>query len=373
MKKSTTSKLLTGAFALLLIVAASCKKDQANPALNSNNIKSSSISASAKITGSYANGFFIINEGWFAHGTGSVSFYNYATQQIQDSVFTNLNPVTSTLEYGTIFNNQMFLVSKVGGPVVVTDPNTMVEIARIAAASGNNWQAFVGVTAAKGLLSSATGVFPFNLTTYTTGAKLTTVTGNVADMIKAGNYVFVLSQTKGVVILNVADYSAAKTIAGMTVAFAQTPDGSVWAAGGTSLIKINSATLAVTTITVPFTVNGSWAAWHPGSITASTTENSIFLADNGTETGATAIYKYIDGNAASLSAPFISVAAGKELYGAGVGYNTTTNQLVVNTVRSGFGTNFGFNDLDFYNATTGALLKDIPFSGYYFPATYVFH
>ena len=372
MKTSLTSKLLTGAFALLLLAAVSCKKDQSTPALNSSNLKPGSISASAQTTGNYANGFFIINEGWYAHGTGSVSFYNYATQQIQDSVFTNLNPVTSTLEYGSIFNNQMYLVSKVGGPVVVTNPTTMTEIARIAAASGNNWQAFVGVTTAKGLLSSATGIFPFNLTTYTTGTKLTTVTGSVGDMITAGNYVFVLSQTQGVVILNVADYSVAKTIPGMLVAFAKTPDGSVWAAGGTSLIKINPTTLAVTTITVPFTVYGSWDAWHPGSITASTTENAIYLADNNTWYGGTTIYK-CTGTAASLSTPFITLPTGKELYGAGVGYNAALNQLVVNTVKSGFGTNYSVNDLDFYNTTTGALIKDVPFSGYYFPATFVFH
>jgi hypothetical protein len=116
-----------------------------------------------------------------------------------------------------------------------------------------------------------------------------------------------------------------------------------------------------------------WAAWHPGSITPSTTENAIFLADNNTWYGGTTIYKYIDGNAASLNAPFITLAAGKELYGSGLGYNPGLSQLVVNTVKSGFGTNYSTNDLDFYNATTGALVKDVPFSGYYLPATYAFH
>jgi hypothetical protein len=365
--------------ALLLAALASCQKEQQEPASNQFSGKSTSRSLSSTVTGKYTNGFFIINEGWFGHGDGSVSFYSYDTNTKTDSIFTkenpgkNLDPATSTLEYGTIFNNQLLLVSKVGGPVVVCDANTMKEVARIPSASGNNWQAFVGIDATHGLLSSATGLYPFSLTTYTTGTKLTTITGNIADMVLAGNYIFVLSQSQGVVVLNASTYAVIKTIPGMLVAFAKTPDGSVWTAGGTSLLKINSATLATTTITVPFTVYGSWAAWHPGSITASTTENAIFLADNNTWYGGTTIYKYIDGNAASLNAPFITLAAGKELYGSGLGYNPGLSQLVVNTVKSGFGTNYSTNDLDFYNATTGALVKDVPFSGYYFPATYAFH
>jgi hypothetical protein len=378
MKKTIITKIFAGAAMLLVLAATSCKKDQESS--NGPKLSGKPFGAThATTTGKYSNGFFIINEGWYGHGDGSVSFYSYATNTKTDSIFTkenpgkNLDPATSTLEYGTIFNNQLFLVSKVGGPVVICDANTMKEDGRIAAASGNNWQAFLGVSTTKGLLSSATGLYPFNLTNYTAGAKLTSITGSIGDMVLSGNYIFVLSQTKGVVILNTADYSVAKTIAGMVVAFTKTPDGSVWAAGGTTLIKINPANLAVTRITVPFTVNGSWDAWHPGSITASTTEQAVFLADNGTFSGGTTIYKYIDGNAASLTSPFITTATGKELYGQGLAYDASDNELVVNTVQSGFGTNYGFNDLDFYNAGTGSLISDLPFTGYYFPATYAFH
>ena len=329
--------------------------------------------------GKYENGFFIINEGWFGHGTGSVSFYRYDTKAKEDSIFTKenpgktLDPATSTLENATIFNNNLFLVAKVGGPVVVTDSYSLKEIARIPAVGGSNWQGFVGVDNTKGLLTSGSGLYPFDLTTYTAGAKLTSVTGSIGDVVKAGNYIFVLSQTQGVVILNASDYSVAKKIPSMLVAFAKTPDGSVWAAGGTSLVKINPATLDVTTITVPFTVFGSWAAWHPGSITASTKENTIYLAKNGSFSGGSIIYKYVDGNAASLQTPFITLPAGKVLYGAGIGYNAQTDQLVVSTVQSGFTTAFSVNDLDFYDTTTGALKTDYAYSGYYFPATFVFH
>ncbi|MGF7039213.1 DUF5074 domain-containing protein [Mucilaginibacter lappiensis] len=377
-KKSTIMKLLPYAFPVLLMgMVSSCKKDAVNPMQDVNSATAKTLKVQA--VGKYDNGFFLINEGWYGHGTGTVSFYDFGTGVISDSLFTkenpgkNLNPTSSTLEYGTIFNDRLYLVSKVGGPFVVADSHTLKEIARIAAKSTNDFRAFVGIDATKGLLSTGSGIYPINLSTLALGTKLSGVTGQVGDMIKAGNYVFVLSQSNGVVVLNASTNAVVKTITGMLCAFTHTPDGAVWAAGGTQLIRIDPATLAVQTITVPFSIYGSWAAWHPGSITASTTENAVFIARNATFSGGTQVYKYTATNSASFTTPFVTVPAGRELYGSGVGYDGIHNQLIINTVHSGFTTNFSFNDLVFYNAATGAQINDIAFTGYYFPAVAVFH
>jgi hypothetical protein len=334
---------------------------------------SDQVSYHVHVYGKYENGFFIVNEGWFGHGTGSVSFYGFDTKKKQDSIFTkenpgkNFNPTTSSMEYGTIFNSKLVLVSKSGGPVVVTDAYSLKELGRVASKGSNSWMAFVGVSNAKGLLSSADGIYPFDLTTYTTGTKLTGISGAVGDMIKAGNYVFALSETDGVVVINAATNAVVKKIAGMDVAFAKTPDGYVWAAGGTSLIKINPSTLAVTTVALPFTAYGTWFAWHPGSITASTKTNTVYIANNGMFNGGTTIYKY-DGTAASVQSPLITIPKNKELYGAGVKYIPQTDQLAVTTVEPGYGTHYAVNNLYFYN-TSGALARNLAYSGYYFPAT----
>ena len=335
----------------------------------------------ALTSGGYSNGFFLINEGWFSHGTGEVNFYSYATGTLQDSIFgannpgKNLNPATSTLEFGTIFNGQLYLVSKVGGPLVVTDPTTLVESNRIAASSTRDWRAFVGVDATHGLVSSQTGIFPLALPALTVGAKLAgpSISGQVGDMILSGNYVFALSATSGVVVINASTHAIAKTIAGMVVGFTKTSDGTVWAAGGTSLLKIDPTTLDTATIALPFTVNSSWDAWHPGSITASTSENAVFIANNGTFTGGTTIYKYIVGTPSSVASPFITINSGDELYGSGIGYDASNNTLVVTTVQSGGLNNYSVNDLDIYNAGTGSLISDLNYSGFWFPAIAVFH
>ena len=358
---------------------ASCTKNQEMSARQETAGTRLAANLETLATGPYSNGFFLINEGWFSHGTGEVNFYSYATGLLSDSIFghanptKNLNPITSTLEFGTVFNGNLYLVSKVGGPLVVADQNTLIESNRIAASTSRDWRAFVGIDSTHGLVSAQTGLFPLALPALTVGTAIPGVTGQIGDLILSGNNVYALSQTAGVVIINASTHAIVKKIAGMTVAFTRTSDGTVWAAGGTRLLKINPSTLDTATVALPFTVNNQWAAWHPGSITASTSENAVFIANNGTETGATAIYKYIVGTPSSLSTPFINIATGKETYGAGIAYDASADHLVVTTVKSGFGQNYSTNDLDIYNAGTGALISDLGYTGFWFPAIPVFH
>lgn len=192
-------------------------------------------------------------------------------------------------------------------------------------------------------------------------------------MTKSGNDIFTLSANDGVVVLNAANYSIAKKIPGMLVGFAQTGDGSVWAAGDSSLLKINSSNLETQTIKLPFEVHGTWGFWHPGSITASTEENAVFIGANGSYSGGLSIYKYVNGSSSSVNTPFINIATGKELYGKGLAYKGSGDELVVTTVQSGFGENYSFNELVFYSASTGSVSKDVPHIGYFFPAMPVFH
>ena len=364
MRKSITLKLLPYVLpALLLATISSCKKDHT--------VKIAPI-------GKYENGFFIVNEGNYGHDHGgTITYYDYKTGTLTDSTFTKENtgkafdPNTSSLEFGAIYEGKLYLLTKSGGPLVVADALSLKETGRIEAAAANDWRAFVGIDKNNGLVSTSNGIYPINLQTVTLGAKLPGLTGEFGDMVKAGNYIFTLSATDGVVVLNAADYTVAKKITGLEVAFAKSIDGAVWAAGGTTLARIDATTLAVQNTTVPFTVNGSWGAWHVGSITASTTTNAIFLASNQPYEGGTDIYRYVPTNNTSLSAPFITVPAGTEMYGKGLGYDAKTNQLVVTTVHTGF--DFNDNDLIFYDAGSATLLKDMKFTGNYFPAEPVFH
>ncbi len=327
----------------------------------------------------YENGFFIINEGWYGNGSGTVSFYRYDTNGKEDSIFTksnagkDLGPNTSSLEFATVHDNKIYLLTKSGGPLVVADAKTMKETGRIASAVTNDFRALIGIDASKGLLSTSDGLYPLVLNTLAIGTKVPDITGEVADLTKSGNYIFALSAADGVVVLNAADLTVAKKIAGITVGFARTGDGVVWAAGNKELIRIDPASLDTTQIHLPFDINGTFGFWHPGSITASTKDNAVYIGANLLFSGATDIYKYVPGNNSSVDNPFISLPAGKELYGSGISYNAEKDQLVVSTVQSGWGTNLSINNLSFYDPVTGSLSRDTPYTGYFSPAMHVYH
>jgi hypothetical protein len=332
------------------------------------------------VYGQYENGFFIANEGSYGNGSGTLSFYRYDTQKKEDSVYTKVNPGadmgpnTTELEFGTVYNNKIYLLVKGGGPLVQADAYSLKETGRIPTAASNDFRALLPIDTTKALVSTGSGIFPLNLQSVTLGAALPAVSGEVQDMVSAGSYIFVLSANDGLDILNASDLSLKKTIPGIQVGFAKAMDGSIWAAGGANdsmLVKIDPSTLDTTNVALPFEVNSTFGFWHAGSIVASTKENSIYLGSNAAYTGAMAIYKYVIGTPSSVNTPFINIASGKETYGAGIVYNPGKDQLVVTTVQSGGG--YSVNDLDFYSPATGSLITDQSYSGYYFPAIPFFH
>ncbi|SFE51414.1 protein of unknown function [Chitinophaga sp. CF118] len=350
-------KLYPWLLALLVLVMASCSKDE--------NITT--------VKGRYDNGFFLLNEGSWGNETGSVHFYSYDTDSLYLYVYEKENTGTGdtlgtnkqVLEFGTIYNNKLYLVVNLGGPLVVTDASTLKETGRI-----NNLpdraHAFVGVDNTRGLISTVNGIYPVNLSSLTTGTKISGIDGSVTDMIKAGNYIFVLSANNGIVALNAGDYSVAKVIGAATTGFAIGKDGSVWAATVNSLLKINASTLAVDTINTSFDVYFNEYNYNSGSIVASTTENAVYVTS-----AYTMVYKYIVGNAASLTTPFITLPANHYLFGKGIAYNEKKGELVLNTTNDIYGGTV--NTIYSYNATTGAEGNNFIYNGKYYPAMAVFH
>ena len=326
--------------------------------------------------GAYENGFYLINEGWFGHGTGTVGFYRYDTQQLEDSVYVKTNPTkdllptNSTLEFGTVYNEKLYLVSKVGGPMVVADPYSLKEEQRIPSQQGNDWRAFLGISETKGLLSSSDGIHKINLETLQIEGEIPEISGQIGDMEKAGDYIFVLSQREGAIVLNATSYEIEKRIPGMNLGFAKTADNNIWVAGDTKLLKINPNNLETEEIELGFSANGSWGAWHPSSITASA--NAVFIVKSGAFGGGNEIYKY-ENEFASLEEPFIKLPENEVFYSTGLGYNPDTHQMIVRTVRDGWGENFSYNKLHFYNSDSGNLEETKSYEGYYFPAAPVFH
>ncbi|MBC9933833.1 DUF5074 domain-containing protein [Chitinophaga qingshengii] len=328
-----------------------------------------------KVTDKYDNGLFIINEGWFGHANGSVNFYRYGEDTLYQNVYERENPgktLGTTVDYGTVFNNRFYIVSK-DAPMVIADAHSLKEIGRTPKLTGNA-NAFCGVNSSTGLISTTDGVYPVDLGAFTVGAKIAGITGQAGSMIRAGGYVFVMTETAGIVVLNASDLSVATTLVKAEVGFARTPDGTIWAGQGQNLYAIDPNSLTVQTIALPFPLYGAWGAWNPTIIAASTIENAVFLTQtNSWGINGKQIYKYQSGNPASLQTPFVTLPDNRELYGGGFRYNPANNTLVALGVEPGYGQHFQFNTLFQFNATTGAVVKNVQYNGFFFPVIPVFN
>jgi hypothetical protein len=331
----------------------------------------------ATAVGKYTNGFFIANEGWFGHGSGDLHFYDYSTNTLSLNIFAAENPgktlggSSNTLQFATVFQDKLYMVVKAGGPLVVADANTLVETARLATCPDNDGHVFLGLDATHGLLSTGGGVYPIALPGLTTSAKLPGVSSYTGDMIKAGNYIFVHAQTEGIVAYNAGTLTVAGTFGVANLCFAQGTDGGVYAVKADSLIRIDQTTLARTALKLPFTAPSPWGAWRHSAITASPADNAIFIVRNNGFAGGTTLYRYVIGNPASVSTPFITLPSGQFFYGAGAAYDASNNTLVVTTINGAF--TGSVNTVLRYNASTGALINSTVYNGWYFPAMPVFH
>lgn len=335
----------------------------------SNSVGKNSLTFNLHVWRKYENGFFILSEGQFMTASGDVNFYDYGLDTLYTKAYSAENPGstigsnTSTLQFGTIIDSKLYLVGKYGGPMVVTDAKTLKETGRIASLPGNNGRALIPVNTTTGWLSTVDGIYPVTLSNLALGTKIAAVNGDARDMVKAGNYVFVLSPSEGIVILD-ANQAVVKTISGTVTGFTSGKDGSIWAASVSALIKINPATLAVDSVKTGFDVRYNEWDYTPGSIIASTAEDAIFVASGSN------VYRYVPGNTGSLGTPFITLPAGQYFYGQGIAYDKNKNQLVVTATGNLYGDNN--NSLHLYNAANGTLTHTLSYTGYYYPGMVVF-
>ncbi|NLZ95362.1 MAG: DUF5074 domain-containing protein [Bacteroidales bacterium] len=318
----------------------------------------------------FSKGFFIVNEGQFGKGGGVVNFYNSITNKVDTNLFVKINPgkdLGNTTQFATIYNEQMYLVSK-QGDLVTANPNTLVETGRIKdfnkeAADGH---AFCGVTAELGLVSTTKGIFKLNLSPLSLGDKIEGITGTIGELLQYREHVYAVGNNK-IYVLNTNTWEVDKTFdngkSGLTVS----KDGMIWSTHDNLLLKINPYTLEMNTIAMPNdikTTNNPWA-WTQGSLTASKQENALFFVSGMN------IYKYVIGDIASLNSPLFTVPSGRMIYGTGMSVDPKSNQVLVTTI-DGYGLDSAKNNLYFYDGTTGTLKKNLFYEGMWFPSMILF-
>ena len=269
----------------IMLILSSCNKDDDNT-----------------WNGSFSNGIFIVNEGPFGTGTGTITYFNPDINLVKQDIFEMINgrPLGNIAQSMTIHKGKGYIVLNNAGTVEVVDIDTFKSDTTISGLVNPNQ--FLVVDDKKAYVSDWIGhVAVVDLTTNTISKTIPAGTGPDA-MVKSGNYVFV-ANTGGFGVdstITIIDFITDKVV--KTIKVGESPNamvadgnGRIWvmckgigfagypAAGDTpgSLIRINQETL-----TVDFTYKFSSAGDHPEKLVINKQKTKLyFLHNNG-------IYKF---------------------------------------------------------------------------------
>ena len=345
----------------------------------------------------FTKGYFIVNEDWFGHINGSVNFVD-TNGNINYRVYSeanNNNTFGATTQYGTIYGDKFYFVSKQaadggdtqytpGGRLVIADALTMKKIAGFDNIGGGDGRSFVGVDEKTGYIGASNGVFLFDIANMKVGSLIagtgggSQYLGQIGNMIRTSQYVFAVKQSAGILVIDPKTNTVVKTISGAFHSVTQAKDGSVWGIQNKKIIAIDPLTFATTEYAIPTTQYlGSWGAWNAGSFTYSNKQNALYWMNsvNSFTSGAQIIKFDVATKTFNESFATLPGQTGtyKQIpYGAALRIDPVSDQIIVNTTESGFGAHYQKNWIHTFD-NTGKLIDTKVLNDYYwFPAMTVF-
>lgn len=246
--------------------------------------------------GAFSNGIFIINEGPFKTGTGTITFYNPDSNLVRQDIFEMVNhrPLGNIAQSMTIYNGKGYIVVNNAGKVEVVDVATFKSEATIT--NLVNPSQFLVIDAAKAYVSDWIGhVAVVDLVKNSVSKTIPAGAGPDA-MVKSGNYVYVansggLGADSMVTVIDFITDKVVKTIKVGDVPSGMVADGNgrIWImcngkgfngwsqAGDTpgKLIRIEPATL-----TVDYTYNFTSSNLHPEKLVINKQKSMVYFLYN---------------------------------------------------------------------------------------------
>lgn len=350
--------------------------------------------ATVALPENFEDGFFIVNEGWLGHDNGSINWIagdGVAYYNVDKKTNNGVNVLGNTSQYGIVYGDNMYVMSKQAPSLVVMDARTL-EVRKSFDEIGGDGRAVLGVDENKVYVGTANGIFVLDTSTFslsTTAIAGTDGTGQTGMMARVGKYVFATKQGVGVLVIDPETDTVVETIentdvCGLTV----TKDGTVWAGAEGNLMRIDPVTLGTETLALPNSIVSPWGTWMPDKLCAAVDENALFYAyGTGSWTNSeTSIGKLLIDEEGQISTDpdfnFVMPAANDDskhqLSYGGIGVDPHTGKLVVLTTQSGYGANYSYNWVHMVNTLTGAVEKTVVMKNddgedyYWFPAMPVF-
>lgn len=344
-------------------------------------------------TTDFTNGYFIVNEEWFGHTNGSLNFVD-SQGNIDYRVYSSINnneAFGTTTTGGTIYGDKIYFVSKQaadggdtqytpGGRLVVADAKSLKKIATFNTIGGGDGRSFIGVDQNTGYIGASNGVYTFDIANLKVGNLITGTSGKgqIGNMIRTSQYVFVVTQSKGILVIDPITNTVITTITGTFHSVVQAKDGSVWGIQGKKLINIDALTFALKEYAIPTTQYlGSWGAWNAGSFTYSNQENALYWMNsvNSFTSGAKIIKFDIASKTFNEDFAILPGQTGtyKQIpYGAGLRLDPISDAIIVNTTESGYGAHYQKNWIHTFDAKGGLTDTKILNDYYWFPSVTVF-
>lgn len=333
----------------------------------------------------YTQGVFLVNEDWYGWDNGTVNFLTSDGRWVYRA-FRRENPgekLGITTQYGSIYGDRFFLVSKqanasgdtsTGGRLVVADARSLKKIAAFDEIGGDG-RAFLGVDEKTAYIGTSAGITLFDIESMQVGDKIegtagegNSYAGQIGAMVRAGSYVFAAKQSVGVLVIDAATHTLHTTIELPTVStLTLARDGGVWAADGSSLVRIDVATLETRIRALPegCRVAGTWGAWNAGSLCAAYGENLLYFADESHRR----IVRYdIDNdelNTAFFTLPDQDKKYVQQFQGAGLRVEPQSDRLFVITTESGYLSHYMNNWIHVVDGHSGELLDTVELERYY--------
>lgn len=347
----------------------------------------------------FEDGIIMLNEDWFGHTSSSMNFLgNDGT--LYYNVYKSVNPehcLGNTSQYGQVFGDRLFIMSKqnytgdgrTGGRFIAMDSKTLEFKGELTSLPGGDGRSICAVSAHKGYIGTASGLYTLSLDTYQAGtvqlapANTAGRVQQTGEMLRYGKYLFVAQQSLGVLAVD-TDTDAVTVIDLPTVATVfVTADGSLYAAttdANAEFVKIDPLTLQTETIDVEgsHALDSPWGTWRKASLAAATDSNTVFyVSGGGWSPKKVSSYNFdtkeFTADFFTLPGKSAGLAADRILYGEGVSCDPASGNLLVTATESGYGEHYSNNWVYFIDTTDGSVVKEITLDKYYwFPAMMIY-
>jgi YVTN family beta-propeller protein len=221
--------------------------------------------------GAFSNGMFIVNEGLFQNGTGTITYFNSDSNLVKQDIFELVNgkPLGNIAQSMTIFNGKGYIVVNNSGKVEVVDAASFKSLATIT--NLINPSQFLVVSDKKAYVSDWVGHIA--VVDIEANAVTKTIPAGTGpdEMIKSGNYVYV-ANTGGFGIdstITVIDFATDKVVKNIRVGDA--PAGLV--ADGNGRIWVICKGKGFNNYPLPGDTPGRLVRIDPASLTVDQTYN----------------------------------------------------------------------------------------------------